>query len=781
MHTFNEIKLINFIESILGVKSLLNDIQDKRKLKTASVRDKRKILMNNKDFEDEDSKQFQTLSFRLADLFAGSDGFCKTIAPQCNQDIKEALSESLNYIKQDKPFKNDDFKNFLVYNYLDQVVRYFLDLMFLFRCQTYLVNNENDFKLAIIKEVFIPQFALILFSDIPNEKFANLMRIALKQLWHESNQQSAGSTQFQNQSIIQRYTEIYPFKNQSILDYLPEYSPLKYLLKALREGINIECKFMVVCRRWVKIILQPIHHTDSYKQFVTEFLDKLTSKNIPVLQTLKQHISNLIENLEDEKINYEMVYLIDQTMGVMQCLSILERIKKILIDSNIDENEVIKIFSYAESLLENNIFENKKNNNISTNILENKDFNEIIQPNREFIERWKYSLFDTDELFENYSARDFQSKTHRIYLSQRSRQLSIMLAKLPVTQSFFYPSNNQSLNYISHLNFIINNFSEQPLVSNYENQAAIDSERNKNKPTRFLEFKPHANKLFWNNTPQLSFDYESSWELVKIEDFCNLLYTIQVMRNFHQLNDHKEFYSIIFWFNGCLIDLLNNNLDNAKKNINQAMDKILQSEAVPTLGIFIEYILSFYLGLKAYQSQPNFPALKKIVLWLTPLNTDTFLNPQTKLTISKIFTCNPEEREVEIEYFLMTVRKYFNYFCLKGNRLPNIVHDPYNPIFLPLKDFIVSVNSGEKLDNDELETLWKNKVSKTVQEICNEKMHYSNSNIINILENYLEHFNLFVELYLDGHKDSDYIHSLLYERHDKFYLNAFILKKLTTT
>ena len=85
MHTFNEIKLINFIESILGVKSLLNDIQDKRKLKTASVRDKRKILMNNKDFEDEDSKQFQTLSFRLADLFAGSDGFCKTIAPQCNQ------------------------------------------------------------------------------------------------------------------------------------------------------------------------------------------------------------------------------------------------------------------------------------------------------------------------------------------------------------------------------------------------------------------------------------------------------------------------------------------------------------------------------------------------------------------------------------------------------------------------------------------------------------------------------------------------------------------------
>lgn len=739
--------MLEFLNSVLGLQSHLYTLEQKRVLKGASLYDINRIFLGLTSEKDE-YLLYKAITFRLGDLIAGTDPF-GDMAARFNVETEEISKEIDHAIEKDKKFKSDsDVNTYLVYDYLNQAVCYFFDLMFLFRCQTYLLTSERDenlFKLQIIKNVIIPQFLLTLYSDVPNKKLINLAFTASEMDDEDKFKRTCSD------KII--------FFHSPIFDFLPNYSPLKYLHEVIRRGNAHQGNFMAACRQWIKEILIPISEYDCYQNFVDHFLNKLTPKKIRLLETIQAVLQNLESELPREGAA-DYLDLFDKTMGVLNCFSILERIKR---DLKIDNEWLPEILETADSILnkaktKQEQYLGRSPNKDNNEVAESLKITQLIDFNYQFIDGWQFKHADTEE--DSNTLHSTHPK-HRHYLGQRSRQLFELLTAIPITREYFFPSKIASFKGIAYINYILNNIPKP--VYDYTKQASSDNYQNKTKLIVREPFVPPP-----PSTPIPDFPVDvilpdcSDWETIAHQEICNVL---AVSCSNHE-NSNNALYLTINLFNQCLINLLNNDKAQASMNIEFALKQILRHQYSLPLGMYVEYILSFYLGLKAYGSRPNFPSLRKMLLWINPL---------TNLPSPNILA----KKNTQYDFFFILVIRHFNYFCIKKNRLLNLANNPYMPVFAPLEQFLLfATEQNQHICFNQLDIAWNKLVTKSHKTICKKKLLSTEINIVNILQNHQTHLKLFTDLYLDGHRDAEFIFMLLSEDHVHFYLNDFIVQKL---
>ena len=266
--------------------------------------------------------------------------------------------------------------------------------------------------------------------------------------------------------------------------------------------------------------------------------------------------------------------------------------------------------------------------------------------------------------------------------------------------------------------------------------------------------------------------YDISWENTSFLDISIIL-----KRSLNNLERHN-FYLPLQHFSNCLSALMRREVTTAQKEILDSFNLIRQNKNNLNLGGYAEYILAFYVGLNVSKKN-NLLELKKIARYLLPIASDGMTDNVAKslISISKKIASVEVLENLYVSIYVLYVIGKFNCFCIKKNRQPQLVNNPYDKLLSPFKAFINAIIFNQAMHQN-LEQAWEeNKPNiKNKAIFLDKKMPYIGCNIINILNNPSEHFAIFNSLYLDAYEESRYVYHLLAK--DSEPVRIFILNKL---
>ena len=629
-----------------------------------------------------------------------------------------------------------------VRDFLESMVTYFFEICALFRRQIFDTNkNSKDFTVGIFKEIFIPQLVLILYSDLFVQKICNL---------NTSNDFNPTNGYYDLQQ------------------HLPINSPLHHLGSFLHIAIkekNKQINFSAISREYCNDILNHFHSSDAYKEFKTSFLDKLTLNQIHNFAAIKGHFKSLKNRLKIENSNSTLEDEVDKVVsgafGVMICGTVLERIRDILIhDFEYTVSQFEDFMQYFYELA----FCVIKASSFRANFYELN----ILNCNYSFLMR----------NFPHLDSNDFPIENN---LSNRIIDFLDLIENTLITKQYLLPENPSFTNLVT-LNCIFNNNPQIFTHSKYSEDLKNNAQNNLNKSVDYKlelsEFKNPTIENYQNMMVDLKYyniiQDGISWDTTSFVDISTVLKeSIQELENYN-------FYLPLKSFSNCLYAFLNNNLDTAIKEINASFELVRANKQALHLGSYSEYILAFYLGLKAFSKAPNLLEIKKFIRYSMPINSDkmSVSIAQSMHLISKNIISSDEKTDLYISIYILHILGKFNYLCIKKNRCPKLANNPYEKVLSQFENFINSVIFNQ-VKGKTLEQCWQvNKpFIKSRKTILDKKIPYIQSNIINILNYPSEHFAIFNSLYLDGHNESRYIYHLLQEESND--LRNFILKKLT--
>lgn len=712
--------------------------------------------------EGKEYKKDETLTFRLGQILCGQSILLPQEKNKSSPDI-----DSSNYCV-------DQVQRVILEEYFDYSVRYFLELVFLFRRQIYIYSeqHERNFKKSIIKEIYIPQ-ALLIFNPKIFAIYAQP-----KVLFDDIDEFNKAAVNIKNKHLESQFIldeidlsiKFNPFSdNKSIEQYLPEASPLRYLKQAISDSHKNDYNFMVMCRNSIKRILKQKLPLSIYQNFVSQSLDKLSSNKLTLPSTFRRDLKFLLTELNSN--DEELIAELNKCAGIFSCFSILERIKKYLLKSSFNINEFQELIKFSNSayyisdVMANSLVERSANHE--------KEFTSKISKllSHHFTFLFKGDFYCREQSKNDLNKEEFEKINPNILeqkLFLRSKDLLLLIEATKHTKQSFL-LNKKFYNLVA-VNCILNNCQPQLTIKDYTQEMLQDANFNINfdnsmnasdstyqlKKNEFIDFKLiTVAQINWYNFPT--------------ENICSIL------KNTLPFFKHHAFYDSVNEFINCLNYLSVQDITNAKISIGKSFNKLIDNR-LHSEGVYIEYILSFYLGLKAYGEKPNFPALKKFAIWLNPMTTETFANPWYEMTVPSNMN---SKSEPFINHYLLSVIQHFNYFCVCRNRFPQVINNPYEPIFKPLKKFIYAViNAKSQESNEVLNLMWNKNVDISTKYLIKRKMIITKFNILDILKESEKHFILFLNLFLDGVKDTEYIFALLYPDHKAHYIKNFILTKL---
>ena len=751
---FSEREALKFFAKILGVKG---DLYHQDGKNTFSLQAIRELLLH----PDKTSKSQETLTFQLGKIFYGDSIFDTSTTEGSNIDsqnlaIQIALKKNLE-------------------EFFDYFIQHFLRLVFLLRKQVYIYpeKQKNVFIKRIIKEIYVPQAILILYSENMDISLAST----------QSDEDSLiDLLKHLPETYLNQYVKIHSqhnttyLNNQFALSFLPSDSPIRYLEKALKNAHKNEYKFILMCRKMIKTKLDPIiGNCDKYQNFIDSKLNKLSSNKIPSYPTFQNDLKILFQELKGElPTNVKLQPILKECFGIFMCFSILERIKKYLIQNlNYSDIEFEKLVKFANSVL---VKSTKPN------------FGEIelvSQTDKLIFQHYQFILQSGFQEWQDLPQNHLKNLNKYIpnYIERKLSIYGIKLLKVientKYTQKYFL--TNQNFRNIASINCILNSYPEKISIDTYTNEMLNESQKN-------LETQYHLRPI---NVPYQLGEYEYldfkllmptnfNWHTFATEELCIILKSsLQGFKN-------HNFYTPINEFINCLIYLSKQDIENATTSIAISFNS-LKDLSILTIGAYLEYILSFYIGLKAYKDKPNFPLLKKYLIFLNPLNPYNFNNPITPRYIPQITVSQPQEQKKNLDpynaHYLLYIIGHCNYFCLWKNRFPQAAHNPYEALFKPLKKFIYALMTLpiSKINDSTLDSFWNKFVNISIKNLTNRQMSITHLTILDILKESEKHFVLFMDLFLDGVPDTKYIFILLYKYHEYHSIKNFIIKKLSSS
>ena len=684
---FSEINVTKSIITIFGAQNLYGT----SKVKNELIRGK-EIVNQSKNYLDKElpeSESIQSksltyvnsLNFKVASMFLGFD-------------LRENRQKYLDYVRarvigryiEDAGIRglsledkkriecdlNIDFTAFTkkvfsrsfayeitIWDYIESMFSYFELSQYLLRNCISPRKLSDDLKFNIAWEVYLPIVALLLFSDVKDTLTAQAVNSASEPK--------------------DRYT---PISQISLIDALPNYSPLKYIEEATDKLLSNDVNFSLVQRHWVSEILGDLELSTlkvEFNLFKENRLNKLNSKSPVSIVTIIADFKLILAKLKQDKDKYtedeynDLVASLNKACACMSSIMILQR-----------------LFYYFKPYNDRKVEFFKQ---IKDYIARSKSISTVEKPldNRAFIFK---------ELYQSLLAWNPDTYTQDTTHYAKNDDLKYIIPVFQMKKLFHWASLNNSKNNS---------------ISNQLEGLSLPLYRK-----TITKRQPSEALATW-----LNMDYFYTTEKV----LC-------LLKN----QESEPQFEPVFYFYKCLQALKANQLELAKEHINKSFESLNSNFDNICIGIYVTYIMAFYIGLLNSQSI-KYNKVSKYATYLTPNNfTHNHL-------IDSLVSQGFAKKEITWSILFVSVR-LFNYFSYR-QQLKELIFNPFKPILVALAPFFQELNilsrEGDCLDAGKIYFLLTQAIpNKSV--VLKLNAIYLDINIIVFIKHIKYYFNLYSEM-----------------------------------